>query len=562
MNKRNRFVVLFSIAVVLALLAACGSPEPTATTVPTSEPPVIPADTPLAPAEADAAITVTFEGDKCVFRGPERVPAGEISIVLDVRDQTAHESYGVQTLTLDEGYTLDELVPYQQEISFPLWAHDHGFIEAAQGSTQARTIVLFEGPLFLTCFTNTADETQPEYIGISGPIEIEPAAVPRAQNAATAVAESGETSWDMVVLGDSLVAGDYSVLPEAYAARIEEDLGVEVEIQNLAVGGETTQSLLTNVQKYPWYREPLQEAEVILISVGGGDLPCMEKRFFGGESGDCGGADNQDCLRQQLEEAQANWDALLAEIVSLADPREVLIRPIIPGIMEYYARVYKDQPEDVEAYNSYVVAMYEHMARSCAERGIPVLDLYALYDGPDADPSLPEIGGTGDGVHVSDEGDAVIADLLHELGYDSIAPAEANAGITVTFEGDQCIYHGPERVPAGEIPIVLDARDQTAHELYGVQTLTMDEGHTLEELVPYQQEIRFPLWLHDHGFIKAAQGTTQERTIVLFEGPLFLTCFTNTADETQTEYTGILGPIEVEPVVSQQGSPARCCMLG
>jgi lysophospholipase L1-like esterase len=529
MNTKNRMVVLLSMTVVLALLAACGSPEPTATTVPTSEPPVIPTDTPPAPAEANAGITVTFEGGQCVFHGPERVPAGEISIVLDVRDQTAHESYGVQTLTMDEGHTLEELVPYQQEISFPLWAHDHGFIEAAQGTTQERTIVLFGGPLFLTCFTKTADETQPEYAGISGPIEIEPLsgfpkgtfsakdgdwvlvfdndgsfkfsesgvvaasgnfsvqgneftweadsycdragiatytwtfendtlllqvkgedecadrlsvldnvpyhvspdpmAVPRAQNAATAVAESGDTTWEMVVLGDSLVADDYGVLPEAYAARIEEDLGVEVEIQNLAVGGETSRSLLANVQKYPWYREPLQGAEVVLISVGGGDLPRLEKRFFGGE---CGGADNQDCLRQQFEESQANWDALLDEIASLADPSETLIRPIIPGILEYYARVYKDQPEDVEVYNSYVVALYEHMARSCREQGVPVLDLYALYDGPNADPSLPKIAGTGDGVHVSDEGDAVIAGLLRELGYapiNLVTSAEALAGV-------------------------------------------------------------------------------------------------------------------------------------
>jgi len=433
---------------------------------------------------------------------------------------------------MDEGHTIEELVAAQQEIRFPFWAHDHGFIKAAQGTTQERTVVLSEGPLFLSCFTNTTDQPPTEYAEILGPIEIgpvlvnflrretgedaggeteasreandsacekgnslylgrrserqrrscamqrlsvtcrrwtglvwrilatglvvalaatacggsqakptevatlqepavtatpktvfagspEPTAVRFAQNAATAVAESGDTTWDMVVLGDSLVDDDYSVLPEAYAALIEEDLGVEVEIENPAVGGESTKSLLTNVQKYPWYREPLQEAEIVLTSVGGGDLPRMEKRFFGGE---CGGADNQDCLRQQLEESQANWDALLAEISSLADPRETLIRPIIPGVLEYYARVYQDQPEDVEVYNSYVVALYEHMARSCAEWGIPVLDLYALYDGPDADPSLPGLAGTGDGVHVADEGDAVIAGLLRGLGYEFVKP--------------------------------------------------------------------------------------------------------------------------------------------
>lgn len=106
----------------------------------------------------------------------------------------------------------------------------------------------------------------------------------------------------------------------------------------------------------------------------------------------------------------------------LIDPRETLIRPIIPGVLEYYARVYKDQPEDVDTYNSYVIALYEHMAESCADSGIPVLDLYQLYDGPNADPNAPEISTTGDGVHVSDEGDAVIADLLRELGYHPISP--------------------------------------------------------------------------------------------------------------------------------------------
>jgi lysophospholipase L1-like esterase len=419
------------MTVVLALLAACGAPQPTATTVPTSEPPVIPTDTPPAPAEADAGITVTFDGDECIYKGPDQVSAGRISVILDVEDQKDHEEYGLAVLTLDEGKTLEDLDAWSST-DRPLWSQLHGLLEEIpQGSRAETTVTAFEGPLFLVCFAAYPVTKS----GTLGPIEIEPvAAVPlqtsttappeptavaMGQNAATAIAESGDMTWDMVVLGDSLVADDYSVLPEAYAALIEEDLGVEVEIQNLAVGGESTRSLLTNVQKYPWYREPLQEAEIVLISVGGGDLPRMEKRFFGGE---CGGSDNQDCLRQQIEESQAEWDALLDEIASLADPRETLIRPIIPGILEYYARVYKDQQEEVEAYNSYVVALYEHMARSCAERGIPVLDLYALYDGPNADPSLPEIAGTGDGVHVSKEGDAVIADLLRELGYDPVEP--------------------------------------------------------------------------------------------------------------------------------------------
>ena len=99
----------------------------------------------------------------------------------------------------------------------------------------------------------------------------------------------------------------------------------------------------------------------------------------------------------------------------LASPAQALIQPIISRARDYYGRVYQDQPQDVEVYNSYVVALYEQMVRSWEKLGIPGLDLYQLYDGPDADSSLPEIAGTDDGVPVSDEGYAVIADLWREL---------------------------------------------------------------------------------------------------------------------------------------------------
>ena len=48
---------------------------------------------------------------------------------------------------------------------------------------------------------------------------------------------------------------------------------------------------------------------------------------------------------------------------------------------------------------------------------------------------------------------------------------------------------------------------------------------------------------------------------MLFDGPLFLSCFTNTADESQTTYASVLGPIEIEPVVVDECRD-RAGMLG
>jgi hypothetical protein len=172
MNRKNRFVVLFSMAVVLALLAACGAPGPTATMVPTPEPAVVPTDTPPAPAEADARITVIFNGHTCAYEGPDKVPAGRISVILDVEDQKEHGAYGLAVLTLVEGKTFEDLDAWPSTDQ-PPWTKLHGLLhDILQGRRAETTVIASEGPLFVVCFTGypvTKRDTL-------GPIEIEPLA--------------------------------------------------------------------------------------------------------------------------------------------------------------------------------------------------------------------------------------------------------------------------------------------------------------------------------------------------------------------------------------------------
>jgi hypothetical protein len=131
-----------------------------------------------------------------------------------------------------------------------------------------------------------------------------------------------------------------------------------------------------------------------------------------------------------------------------------------------------------------------------------------------------------------------------------MATACGGAPATPTTEpalptSEQCIYHGPERVPAGRMQIVLDVRDQTAYEEYGVGAATVDEGKTIEDLVAAPFDYHAPVWVHDQAFVEAAPGTSQETPLVLFEGPLFLVCATSDGK------TNVLGPIEVEPPVKK-----------
>jgi hypothetical protein len=171
MNGKNYFVVLLSLIVALALLAACGAAQPTATMVPPTEPPVIPTDTPPAAADTNVGITLTFEGDQCVYHGPERVPAGQIPVTLDVKDQSSGKTYSVAYYTLEEGKTIEDLRAWTSADSSPLWGHFHGRVDATGGTSQEDNIILFEGPLFLSCLTNPPDQVT----NVLGPIEIEPA---------------------------------------------------------------------------------------------------------------------------------------------------------------------------------------------------------------------------------------------------------------------------------------------------------------------------------------------------------------------------------------------------
>ena len=227
---------------------------------------------------------------------------------------------------------------------------------------------------------------------------------------ATGVAKDEDSAWSLVVLGDSLVAEDYSILPELYAAHIEEDQGVEVEINNQGVGGQTCKNLLPNVKKYAYYRTPIQEADVILISLCGGDLLVVGDTYF---RGDCGGTDGDECLREALAEFQANWDDFLTEITSLTTPADTLIRVIITG--SFYDE-FQDKvgTEKYETWANFQDEFYTYQMRTCEVYGISFLDLYH-FDEPEGFRGL-------DNIHVTNEGKAIIAEMLRDLGYEHAQP--------------------------------------------------------------------------------------------------------------------------------------------
>lgn len=211
----------------------------------------------------------------------------------------------------------------------------------------------------------------------------------------TAVATDAPVSWDYVALGDSLAVGVGAKrgYVTRYAAYIAADTGAQINLVNLGRNGQTSSQLLHAIRNELTIRQALGTAEVITFNIGINDLGHAGEAY---ENGACGGSDNQECLRAAVETFKENWDAIIAELLSLRSTENAVIRTAGIG---YTPRVDK-------IFEPYVDEVNRYIATTAANHDIPYAQPY--LDGEYMSP---------DGVHPNDDGYEVIADRLRELGY-------------------------------------------------------------------------------------------------------------------------------------------------
>lgn len=219
-------------------------------------------------------------------------------------------------------------------------------------------------------------------------------------------------TWDYVTLGDSLQVA--STISEEYAKYIEIDQGVEVVLHQYAQRGTPPSSLLAKLQSNPEIRDAIANAEVITFnfSPGWGNNP--ESRYLKGE---CGGADNQDCLREALSKAKADWIAIVNEIIALKAGQPVLIRTFNAGIW-IYDRAYEGSltPEQKAEMSKYYIEMLNYIEQDAPKHGILVVRVFPEpYYHEELPPDDYLVG-----LHASEKGSKIVADLLRDLGYEFV----------------------------------------------------------------------------------------------------------------------------------------------
>ncbi len=235
----------------------------------------------------------------------------------------------------------------------------------------------------------------------------------------TAPSDSDQ-SLVLVMYGDSLLTfpePDRGAI-DVYAGMLEEDLGASVNVQTpmadygyppYVVDDLTTDRAQSN----------LAGADVVIIEspIDSLAFAVMAASGFEGMDPDvCGGDDQQQCLRDSLAEYKDSVEGIFSLLMEAVDPSETLIRAV-----DVYPIVVEDQlaAGTLEMTNPYWVEAQEFFAETAAEYGIPTAQLFDEFMGTNGtdDPQDRGLIAT-DKVHPTEAGALLVAELIHDLGYD------------------------------------------------------------------------------------------------------------------------------------------------
>jgi hypothetical protein len=224
--------------------------------------------------------------------------------------------------------------------------------------------------------------------------------------------------WNLVVIGDSSLWG----VGEAYAALIEADLGVSVEVDDFAVGSASAGKVRdvleggeTTSFQYEKLPEAVKEAEVVIMFLNPLDSINPQKPlnfeacfFSDGPPAAC----ELTGMKQWITDLNAIW----GEIIRLRDGKATILRatdlynPLVTPWKE--AGIF-------EACTACWETMSSAARQAAAVYNIPLLSQLDVLNGPNHDEDPREKGYIqDDGEHLTELGVQRIAEALAAMGYE------------------------------------------------------------------------------------------------------------------------------------------------
>jgi hypothetical protein len=216
-----------------------------------------------------------------------------------------------------------------------------------------------------------------------------------------------DEGWDLLVIGDSTM---WRVAP-LYAAHVGHDLGIKVTPHTWIRGGLSSSFLRDALGWSEELRGLVQEAEVLAFIAN----PTEYTGWFL-----VGGGGRHDCSEEALAKYADDYGAIIESFVELRAGQPTLIRAA-----EYYCPIYSvwKRQGDYDELQPCWSRLNEAIVDACAQHGVEVAGVYSAFNGPGHDEDPRDKGYIGaDGEHTSALGQQVIAQCLHELGYQFAVP--------------------------------------------------------------------------------------------------------------------------------------------
>jgi len=203
-----------------------------------------------------------------------------------------------------------------------------------------------------------------------------------------------------------------------YTAMLEEDFGVDVKVRAHTVGGQRTDDFLAQLRTNDSLRDDLGDADVVTLLIPNDEWGAPFQTAAGAgvrDPSECGGDDNQQCLRDVIDSYKQYVDQIFDELTAIVDPAVTLIR-----VQDFYQfGTNQMTPEDFDITYPYWREGQEYVEQVAGQYGIPVAQVFDDFMGTDglyidlvADGLV-----VGDGIHPTADGAERMAMLMHDLGY-------------------------------------------------------------------------------------------------------------------------------------------------
>jgi lysophospholipase L1-like esterase len=252
-------------------------------------------------------------------------------------------------------------------------------------------------------------------------------------------APASAQSWLYTAMGDSLAVGAWALrgyVPRYLAFVRNDNPGKTVSLRNLGHSGWNSGDLYEAVMNDENFRESIAASAVITFNIGGNDLRNAREEY---KAGNCGGTDDEECLRVTVADFTWRWSEIIREIRSLRleDVNSSTNTRTIIRTMDLYnpfvrqdkaADTNGDNVSDFVVFKKYVDYVNHYIAQTSQANGIRCAPVYAAFNGASGTED-PRAKGylSFDGLHPNDTGHNVMATQFRNVGYTPLGPHRTGA---------------------------------------------------------------------------------------------------------------------------------------